>query len=250
MPTEAPISIRCPSTSNETLSISTMSRRKIGRLRPVREGILQHDELVAAEPRDEDRFVDRPLQAFGDLLQQPIADRVTEGVVDRLEVVEVDQVHAERSHGRARTSRARCRSARATVMRFGRPVSSSYRASRAMRASALARSVTSSKMMTEPPSAMNRRDRAMVRSSAVVVSIWPEPEPRRSCSSTSSRAWCAALPVWFRTPTLRRRSSRARAPGTTALSGRPDNSRKRLFQTRSLLLPVEHAQAVRHVVER
>ena len=72
-----------------------MSRARSRRLRPVRKGILRHDELVAAEPRDEDRFVDRPLQSFGDLLEQPIADRVTESVVDRLEVVEVDQVHAE-----------------------------------------------------------------------------------------------------------------------------------------------------------
>jgi len=47
-------------------------------------------EFVAAQPRHDVRAADDGLQAAGDLVQQPVAGRVAEGVVEGLEVVQVD----------------------------------------------------------------------------------------------------------------------------------------------------------------
>ena len=54
----------------------------------------QHTELVAAEAGDKVRRVREPnLQTIGDGAQQDIAGRVSEPVVDRLEVVEIEEQH-------------------------------------------------------------------------------------------------------------------------------------------------------------
>ena len=54
--------------------------------------ILDEDrELVAAEPGDRVAGPDRPAEPFRDPDHQFVADRMPEGVVDRLEVVEVDE---------------------------------------------------------------------------------------------------------------------------------------------------------------
>ena len=55
----------------------------------------QHAELVAAEPRGGVTRAQARGQPVRDLLQQPVALRVSAGVVDRLEVVEVDEQHAD-----------------------------------------------------------------------------------------------------------------------------------------------------------
>ena len=56
----------------------------------------QHDaELVAAQPRHHVFVAQHARQARPDLLQQLVAEVVAERVVDLLEVVEVDQHHAE-----------------------------------------------------------------------------------------------------------------------------------------------------------
>jgi hypothetical protein len=51
---------------------------------------LQHHELVSAEPRDHVTWADDRLEPRRDLLEQFVANRVAERVVDRLEPVEVD----------------------------------------------------------------------------------------------------------------------------------------------------------------
>ena len=56
---------------------------------------LQHDELVAAEARDHVAGPDDGLEPRRDLLEQLVADRMAERVVDRLEPVEVDQVDGD-----------------------------------------------------------------------------------------------------------------------------------------------------------
>ena len=55
------------------------------------------DELVAAEPRDSVTGADRASDPVRDLAQQRIAGGVTPGVVDQLEVVEVDEHHSDRA---------------------------------------------------------------------------------------------------------------------------------------------------------
>ena len=52
-----------------------------------------HRELIAAEARDQVVAAQGPAQALGDAANQLVADRVTEGVVDVLEVVEIDVEH-------------------------------------------------------------------------------------------------------------------------------------------------------------
>ena len=63
----------------------------------------QHDpELVAAEPRHQVVVAQHARQPRPDLLQQQVAEVVTERVVDLLEVIEVHQHHGHAAVGRAR----------------------------------------------------------------------------------------------------------------------------------------------------
>ena len=58
--------------------------------RQMRDGGLNHREFVAAEPRRHIGVVEAPAQASGDAFEELIADRMAEGVVDALELVDVD----------------------------------------------------------------------------------------------------------------------------------------------------------------
>ena len=62
-----------------------------GVLTALRDG-LQHDELVAAEARDHVSGADDGTEPERDFLEELVADRVTERVIDGFEPVEVDQV--------------------------------------------------------------------------------------------------------------------------------------------------------------
>ena len=88
----------------------------------------QHDELVPAEAPDGVVVANRALEAFPDDLQQLVAGRVSEVVVDVLEAVDVDEQGA-RVGARDRAARASSCSARSsTSARFGSPVRESWRA--------------------------------------------------------------------------------------------------------------------------
>ena len=54
-------------------------------------------ELIATQTRDEARFAAYLSQSLADAHQHPVAELVTEAVVDRLEVVEVEEQHRELS---------------------------------------------------------------------------------------------------------------------------------------------------------
>ncbi len=62
-----------------------------GHLRLFGERLKEHHEFVAAQPRQGVLGAQAGRQACGDFAQQGVADRVAEAVVDRLEVVEVDE---------------------------------------------------------------------------------------------------------------------------------------------------------------
>ncbi|MCY1285441.1 hypothetical protein D9M70_343770 [compost metagenome] len=62
-----------------------------GLFRSVGQGLQQHHELVAAEARQGVLVAQAAGQARGDFPQQGVAHRVAEAVVDRLEVVQVDE---------------------------------------------------------------------------------------------------------------------------------------------------------------
>ena len=55
----------------------------------------RHHELVSAEPSHQVALASRSAQTFRDLLEQGIARRVTQVVVDRLEAVEVEEEKAD-----------------------------------------------------------------------------------------------------------------------------------------------------------
>ena len=59
------------------------------------DAVLQHGKFVAAEAGDHVGLAYAALEAFGDRLQQLVADRMAERVVDVLEVVEIDIVHGK-----------------------------------------------------------------------------------------------------------------------------------------------------------
>lgn len=58
--------------------------------------LTDEEELVAAEAPDRVAGTQRPLEARGHLLEQPVTGGVAEAVVDHLEVVQVDEQHRER----------------------------------------------------------------------------------------------------------------------------------------------------------
>ena len=71
------------------------AQHTLGQLRGLRFGRhsrLDDSEFVAAEPRDDIGSAQDPAQALGDALQQRIAGRMAERVVDGFEMVEVDPV--------------------------------------------------------------------------------------------------------------------------------------------------------------
>ena len=67
--------------------------RQRGRLRRVRYRRLDDNEFVAAHPRDGVGLAHQGAQAFGHDLEQLVTRMVSEGVVDRLELVEVEVMH-------------------------------------------------------------------------------------------------------------------------------------------------------------
>ena len=58
-------------------------------------GNLQNDELVATDARDHVGAIQTAAQALRDTLQQRIADRRPEGIVDLLEAIDLEQEHDE-----------------------------------------------------------------------------------------------------------------------------------------------------------
>jgi hypothetical protein len=94
----------------------------LGGLLRLRAEILEHDhELVTAETGDGIAVPNAAGQALGDLLQQQITHGVTERVVERLEVVEVDEQQCTLPPRRALAAMATRRRS-CSRRRFGRPV--------------------------------------------------------------------------------------------------------------------------------
>ena len=100
-------------------------QRHLGRRLGVRDGRQQHGELVAAEPGDHVLGPQRAADPLGDVLEQPVAHLVPEGVVDLLEPVEVEQEQPD-PPARRHLARARWSSASSRYLRLGSPVSASW----------------------------------------------------------------------------------------------------------------------------
>ncbi len=113
---------------------------------------LQDDELVAADPRHRIGGPHRRAQAIGDLLEERVADRVAEGVVDRLEPVEVDQQHGAglAGPGEARQGFGEALAQEQPVRQAGQRIEAGHRVGRA---SLALRVLTSSSVTTQLPPA-------------------------------------------------------------------------------------------------
>ena len=85
---------------------------EVGRVVHAVDVFAQHDELVAAEPRDGVGLAHRALDARGRLDEELVADGVAERVVHRLEAVEVDEEHARTCARGAGPGRAPARAGR------------------------------------------------------------------------------------------------------------------------------------------
>ena len=90
--------------SARTAQIALDEPARVGRV--VRR-LHQDDELVAAEARDQILGAHDPAQPRADLDEHLVADVVAEGVVDVLEVVEVDEREDRRFVARRTNARAR-----------------------------------------------------------------------------------------------------------------------------------------------
>ena len=75
----------------------------------------QDRELVAALAADDVALADRARQALRDAAQDVVAGRVAEGVVDPLEVVEVDEQQGDATRARVPAARGRARGDRAAA---------------------------------------------------------------------------------------------------------------------------------------
>ena len=87
--------------------------------------LADHDELVAAETAQRIRAAQHTVESCGDPLQELVAGLVSKGVVDRLEVVDVDEQHRDLP-ARARAAREHLFQAVADQRPFGSPVSASW----------------------------------------------------------------------------------------------------------------------------
>ena len=81
----------------------------------------EHDELVAAEPRNEVLGAHGVAQLLGGELEQMVAGRVAAGVVDVLELIEVDEEQRAARVAVGATSRSRRRAPRRTDGGSGGP---------------------------------------------------------------------------------------------------------------------------------
>ena len=86
-----------------------------------------------------------------DLEQQLVAGGVAEAVVDRLEVVEVEEQHARPRRRRVRRAASACSTRSRNSARLARPVSGSWKAWWASCSSSALRSLTSRLLSTMPP---------------------------------------------------------------------------------------------------
>ena len=84
-----------------------------------RELLGDHHELVPAEAPERVGPADHAVQARGDRLQELVADGVAEGVVDALEVVEVDEQRRRTGSGCAASARASARRGRGSGCGWG-----------------------------------------------------------------------------------------------------------------------------------
>ena len=67
------------------------------RIRRIFQIALEDGELVAAESRDNVGWTDTTLEPGGDRLQQQITHRVTQGVVDAFEMIQIDSTRPQTS---------------------------------------------------------------------------------------------------------------------------------------------------------
>ena len=96
MPMLAPITTSLPLIWKGSAKLGDDALGERGGLVRVTQGILQHDELVAAEAGDDVGAAHGVAQPVGHGAQQLVAARVAQRIVDLLELVEVDEVDGER----------------------------------------------------------------------------------------------------------------------------------------------------------
>ena len=118
-PMEAETDSRCPARSKGGWSGLEHGLGELGELLGAGRVLDQQRELVAAEPGDQGRAaagVPRLVRALGEPLgdggEQPVADAVAEGVVDRLEAVEVQVAQPDPAGARSGRSYASASSGR------------------------------------------------------------------------------------------------------------------------------------------
>ena len=111
---------------NGPVNAATIRSANTSTASAVRRVVDEQRELVAAEPRGGVGRAHRRRQPPGHRRQQLVAGAVAHRVVHDLEVVQVDEEHADGPLGRAGawSSASAARSANST--RFGRPVSASW----------------------------------------------------------------------------------------------------------------------------
>src|SRR5439155_6499265 len=63
-----------------------------------------HLEFITAEPKDSFFVADNPEESLPDLLEKGVAGRMTQGVVDLFEAIEIQHQHGARPLGDARSS--------------------------------------------------------------------------------------------------------------------------------------------------
>ena len=97
MPMLTPMSTACPSTRNGARTASTNAPRNLGGGVSILDRFDEHGEFVPANSRERIAVAETAAESGGHHLQQAIAARVTERVVDELEAIEVEKENRDRA---------------------------------------------------------------------------------------------------------------------------------------------------------
>ena len=125
---------------------SAISRASCGAV----DAVEKHRELVATEPRRRVGRAHERIDARRDPLQQKVTGAVPEAVVDRLEVIEVEEQHRQRAAASEAPAASAWRRRFSNSARLARPVSESWNAWWRSSSSNALRSLMSRMLSTRP----------------------------------------------------------------------------------------------------
>ena len=248
MPMLAPMTTSWPLIWKGSAKLGDQALGERGGLLRVAQGILQDHELVAAEAGDDVGAAHGVAQPVGDGAQELVAAGMPQRVVDLLELVEVDEVDGKRAAAaQARHRRVHLVAEERAVGQPGQRIVARQLVDLGLGHRAVGDVLEQHDAAAVGHRVEGERERAAALASRRRARRRPRPRGRSRIPPPGARASALdSVPAL----TQARMSSRAEARLAAMSRGTPSSSASRLLRDRDAALGVEHAQPVRHVVER